>query len=65
MKGCFKMERTEKKVCSICYRVYTGYGNNAQPVNNGYCCDDCNSKYVIPMRIDRFYKGLDMREVIV
>ena len=54
-----------KKVCSICYRVYTGYGNNAQPVNNGRCCDNCNSNYVIPMRIDRYYKGLDMREVVI
>ena len=37
-------------VCSICGTRYQGYGNNAQPINKGRCCDDCNS-LVIARRI--------------
>jgi hypothetical protein len=37
--------------CSICQAPYAGYGNNAYPVNEGRCCDDCNSMTVIPARI--------------
>ena len=29
--------------CSICKEDFEGYGNNAQPVNNGVCCDGCNT----------------------
>ena len=30
--------------CSICEETIEGqYGNNAQPVNDGVCCDDCNN----------------------
>jgi hypothetical protein len=28
--------------CSICGTTYTGFGNNAWPVNDGRCCDLCN-----------------------
>jgi hypothetical protein len=43
-------------ICSICARpipVVHGwkYGNNAQPVNNGRCCSDCDARVVIPMRL--------------
>lgn len=27
-------------------------GNNAQPIIDGRCCDDCNKKLVIPKRIE-------------
>ena len=37
--------------CSICGKQYEGYGNNAQPVNNGRCCDECNRTVIIPRRI--------------
>ena len=40
-----------QKICSICGKNYEGYGNNAQPVNNGRCCDKCNATVVIPRRI--------------
>ena len=30
-----------KKYCSICYKEYSGWGNNALPVNSGRCCDYC------------------------
>ena len=29
--------------CSICNEDFEGFGNNAQPVNDGVCCDDCNN----------------------
>ena len=37
---------------SICGKKCKGYGNNAKPVNNGRCCNDCNYKVVIPKRIE-------------
>ena len=37
--------------CCICNQIYHGWGNNAQPVRNGRCCDTCNLIYVIPARI--------------
>ena len=40
-----------QKICSICGKTYEEYGNNAQPVNNGRCCDKCNATVVIPRRI--------------
>jgi len=41
------------KLCCICYARYIGYGHNAQPVREGRCCDECNSKVVFPMRVIR------------
>lgn len=46
-----------KKICSICKREYTGYGNNAQPINNGRCCNACNSLVVVPMRLGKIIAG--------
>ena len=37
--------------CSICFRAYTEFGDNAQPVKDGRCCNACNSRVVIPARI--------------
>ena len=48
-----------KMKCSICdgpIKVLpTGWstGNDAWPVNDGRCCNECNSKVVIPMRLER------------
>ncbi len=39
------------KTCSICGKKYEGYGNNAQPVNDGRCCDKCNVLIVVPRRM--------------
>jgi len=30
--------------------VWAG-GNNAEPINDGRCCDECNATVVIPARI--------------
>lgn len=49
--------------CSICnYEMRPwpggkGYGNNAEPINSGRCCDMCNWTKVIPERIRRINRG--------
>ena len=43
--------------CSICNQTFQGFGNNAHPINNGRCCDDCNTK-VIQTRIKQFIKSI-------
>lgn len=37
--------------CSICGKQYEGFGNNAQPVNDGRCCDECNRNIVVLRRL--------------
>jgi hypothetical protein len=46
------------QVCSICQREYEGYGNNAQPINAGRCCDECN-KLVIMARLNMLQRHND------
>ena len=45
-------EKKELNLCSICFVSYSGFGNNAEPVNRGRCCDTCNGRFVIPARIN-------------
>jgi hypothetical protein len=61
-----KEMETKPKYCSICQREFSPeichnsytamYGNNAQPVNDGKCCDRCNTHVVIPARINQIYR---------
>ena len=50
-------EKVKALECSICHgmipRDKNGWeeGNNAEPVNSGRCCNECNTKVVIPVRI--------------
>ena len=38
--------------CSICKdKIRDKFGHNAEPINNGRCCDMCNTTFVIPHRI--------------
>jgi len=37
--------------CVICKKKVIGFGNNAQPVKKGKCCDTCNLMKVIPQRL--------------
>ena len=30
------------KKCVLCDKEFAGYGNNAQPLAEGLCCDACN-----------------------
>ena len=43
--------KTPIKLCCICGEEIKGYGNNAEPMKQGTCCDECNEKFVIPSRI--------------
>ena len=39
-------------ICSICEDIIDdGFGNNADPVNDGRCCNLCNEVFVIRRRI--------------
>jgi len=44
------------KRCKICGEIFAGYGNNADPVSDGLCCDRCNMAYVIPARLKQMEK---------
>lgn len=37
--------------CVLCGKKIVGYGNNAEPLAHGRCCDECNVTKVIPYRI--------------
>lgn len=37
----------KQKICSICYSKYKEFGNNAEPINMGTCCDSCNRLVII------------------
>ena len=55
-EATFDNDETEKQVCCICGKNYTGYGNNAEPYKKGRCCDECNMKFVIPDRLSKLRK---------
>ena len=40
-----------EKKCCICGTEFVGYGNNAEPIRKGICCDRCNALFVIPSRL--------------
>lgn len=44
-------ESKESKTCCICKEPIKGYGNNAEPVCSGTCCDKCNMDVVLPARV--------------
>ena len=46
-----------EKICCICGRAYTEWGNNADPVADRECCDACNWSHVIPARIKELKKS--------
>ena len=43
----YQNKLAKAKVCSICYKQYDEFGNNAQPINTGTCCDKCNSLVIM------------------
>ena len=47
------------KVCVLCHREFTEYGNNPAPVMfKGQCCDRCNDAIVIPTRLAQVVKQI-------
>tara|TARA_R100000278_G_scaffold57993_1_gene47640 strand:- start:246 stop:461 length:216 start_codon:yes stop_codon:yes gene_type:complete len=58
---------SEELKCCICDDTIkadpiTGWagGNNAEPVKDGRCCDDCNWSVVFPKRIIGLYQAEEM-----
>ena len=44
------------QACCICGRTFAGHGKDPTPVVDdpgARCCDDCNSRIVLPMRLER------------
>ena len=46
-----------KMKCVICKEEITNFGNNAEPLAKGRCCDVCNEK-VIAYRLSNLYKDI-------
>lgn len=46
-----EIKKTKLHQCCLCNLFYEGYGNNAQPIKEGQCCDKCNQTKVIPARL--------------
>tara|TARA_R110000751_G_scaffold1560_4_gene5798 strand:+ start:4480 stop:4746 length:267 start_codon:yes stop_codon:yes gene_type:complete len=42
-----------KDTCCLCGVEIKGYGNNALPIKDGECCDDCNLFKVVPARLSQ------------
>lgn len=40
-----------KQTCCLCKQEIEGFGNNAMPLKEGWCCDKCNLIKVIPTRL--------------
>ena len=40
-------------ICSICQLPSTGWPCNADPVNDGVCCETCDNNIVLRARINR------------
>ena len=59
------MEENKKLVCSLCgVKLNSIYeSHNAQPLNTGRCCTDCNNLKVIPARLERASKGESIYEL--
>tara|TARA_B100001250_G_scaffold402928_1_gene416710 strand:+ start:2488 stop:2799 length:312 start_codon:yes stop_codon:yes gene_type:complete len=45
--------------CCICQKWVTGHGNNARPLKDGICCDDCNI-LVIEQRLYDAWRNEDV-----
>lgn len=56
------MKDRETWKCSICGKKFTGWGNNAQPVKAGRCCDHCNIEWVIPARMAEIKYNVKMED---
>lgn len=55
-------DANEEQICCICGEPYKGYGNNAEPYKHGYCCDECNLKFVIPARMQGLNSYYDKKD---
>lgn len=52
------MAETQEKVCCICGKKFTGWGNNPWPVvedEDARCCDACNDEKVLSARLAQMF----------
>ena len=42
-----KLKEEKKDKCVVCGKEIQGYGNNAEPLKKGRCCDKCNAKVIL------------------
>ena len=59
------MNNRRTYICCLCGKRDYGFGNNPYPLCEdgdfeSRCCDDCNTKLVIPARIGKSYKSIDL-----
>lgn len=50
VKDVYRVAITFPEKCVLCDDPIDGYGNNAAPLKDGDCCDDCNQTKVLPAR---------------
>lgn len=48
----------EVKICPLCGKPYTGWGNNPSPLEMDMVCDECNLNVIIPLRF-----GIDITSI--
>lgn len=56
----------ETTTCNLCGRRISGYGNNPYPLTTGgadRCCDACDNKYVLPVRVLTIGKSLSTETI--
>jgi hypothetical protein len=49
--------------CSICGKRFEGFGNNPSPFPGERCCDECDNKVVLPIRL--FLAGTRNDQILV
>jgi len=55
--------KTQVFLCSICQEPLEGrWANNAQPINDGECCNMCDANIVLPARLKRLQLGVSLRD---
>lgn len=55
-----------EKICCICGKTFTGWGNNPWPVDkhpDHKCCDECNGLHVIPTRLASIAVRKEVKDV--
>ena len=45
------MDLTIKNKCCICGKEFNEFPSNANPIKDGCCCGECNSKFVYHARL--------------
>ena len=44
-------EKIDEQIIKNTNKVYWTEGHNAEPINDGRCCTECNNNVVIPFRV--------------